>query len=168
MLKNKIISPVVIALTIILTATTCKKEKNPHTTVNGTVTEYGSNKPIAGATVYIERADAGAVSAQAYSLFLTTKSDVDGKYSFSFDYEDAYQYEITAQDGGVHFQSEHHGIQKGENNINIIQYALGYLTLHVKNLNPYDANDHIGIGSTLTGSPIQLYGTDIDTVFTGV
>lgn len=141
----------------------CNKDTSPHTTVNGTVLEFGTNKPIAGATVFLERAAKDAFLSQAYSTYQTFTSDANGKYTFTFDYEEAYKYQVTSTNAS-YYPSEHYTVHLGENSINIIQYPPGYLKLHIKNLS---GSEQIGINAHWYGGPQQFYGMNVDTILIG-
>ena len=139
--------PITFLFFILLSICSCTKDKDLHISITGTVLEYGSNKPIADATIFLERADKDAFLAQAYSTYQTTTSDANGKYAFTFNYESAYKYEVIATDN-IHFQSEYYTVKQGENNINIIQYAPGYLKLHVKNITPFNQTDEFYVNGS--------------------
>lgn len=140
----------------------CKKDKNLNKVIlTGNVYEVGTSVRIPDALITVLRADADAFTSASYHSFMTTNTDNNGNYSLNFDYDDNYKYIMYSSDNGIHFNSDNQSINKGETQINIPQYTISYLSIHLKNTSPFDAYDKIAIYNSV------WWGTDIDTVMFG-
>lgn len=146
----------------------CKKD-SVKTDVTGIVVNTGSTTAVAGALVELLQTDANCIACQGSSI-LNTTSDSKGGFTFNFKAQAGYNYTIKASKNLYYNNAGSGGVavnngQKNNITVSITPYA--WLMLHVKNVSPFGGGDQIGIGG-LSGSPIQLFGSNIDTVFTGL
>ena len=147
--------------------TTCNKDSSA-TSAAGQVIDATTQNAVPNATVYIQKRNTNCFGCNA-GTFAIINADGSGNFSYSFNADKGYAYSVAAAannyfdnlyTGGVGIDSYK------SNNIKVPLQPKAWLKLHIKNATPYDFNDHIGI-SGVWGSPIQLYGMNIDTVFSG-
>jgi len=140
----------------------CKKDVTSNETeVTGIVTEYGTNIPIVGTTVVLQNASVDAFVSYAYSNYLIAKTDVNGKYTLKFTYDNEMKYRIAASNL-IYFDSDYYSVKSGSNLINIQQYPPAWLKGHFKNVNPFDSSDRIDGGSGYFS--LTFYGSTVDTI----
>ncbi len=132
----------------------------PHTIIEGQVLEYGTNEPVENATVLLyKRISTGAFTGTDMRID-TAITNAAGEYSFQ--YEDSGKFGLFAS-ADTYFSTngiEYSNIRsKKMNTRNITLDPMALLELHVKNKNPFDANDYINVNGTLSG---PWHGKDVD------
>lgn len=156
----------------------CRKHKNT-ITINGHIYDpfSGSYVPSANITISSSTLSSGFYNPN-YTDIATTTSDANGAFTFEFDQEKSggYRFYIFKDN---YFDNT---VDVAEENIqpeNIYTptfeiYPSAYIKLHVKNNDPYDANDFIaysydvdnpGCIDCCNNSTIQRYGKTYDTTF---
>lgn len=146
-----------------LSACNRREDRNYRTSVSGTVIDQESLDTIAGATVYILKADPANSSLVAPIETLT--ADSEGKFSYNFTADPYYNYFAFAASGNYLFY-DFGIITKGRSNSLLLKlYKPGYLALHVKNNTPFDNLDKIHIvESDYYNRDIQFSGMTTDTI----
>ena len=149
---------------LFLSVTGCKKDRLK-TTVDGKVQDATTLAGIAGATAYLQKVNPDCFSCQGSKIASVT-ADADGKFQFDFTAEEGYRYSITAE-APKYFNNFYTGgliLDVGKKNHPLVGLQPeAYLKLHIKNTQPFDENDQVGINGEWSGSPEQFYGTSVDT-----
>jgi hypothetical protein len=170
----------IFAFCIILTAFFgCEKDddgdytKDGSTVVRGTVTEFGTNKPVANALVVLNKAAIGGFFQQGGQFFPvdTFFTDINGKFDFKYKSEGRFTEAIQVQQKGF-FDSYiyDNNLQIGSGQINIANVVIkpeAFIRFHIKNVNPAPIGDDLRLsGEWSTGSGDEYEGKYIDTIIT--
>lgn len=128
--KNNIL---LIFLLILLASTSCNKDKNAITVVNGTVINLSENKPLEGAEVDL-RELYGFGSNTGFNVKETIITDANGKFSFEFVATPSRNYRVIINRGDLYLSSVFEEIEKGKTNDVVLKpETLGYLKLILDN-----------------------------------
>jgi hypothetical protein len=121
----------------------CRRNSDNLTEVNGHVYDRETLDSLPGAQVFIiKRSQLNGLATQQGQ----TTASSEGKYSYSFEADNNYNYAVAASYGN-YLIAEYYPVNSGwtNNNVDIFLARPGYLSLHIKNINPFDANDKISI-----------------------
>lgn len=140
----------------------CRRSSDNLTEVNGHVYDRETLDSLPGAQVFIIKRSQvnGLVTQQGQ-----TTASSEGKYSYSFDADNNYDYAVAASYGN-YLVVEYNPVNSGwiNNNVDIYLARPGYLALHIKNINPFDVNDKISIfDSDYVYLEYLFIGTNVDT-----
>lgn len=155
--KSKLITLLCCA-SVVFTWQSCSK--NGSESVEGRVLEYGSNKPIANATVYLMEVKGTFLGPSGSSKIDSTTSDQNGRYKFTY-MDNPYVSEIR---GKANLYYDNHAYIMGTGRklkTDLILDPHAWLRIHVKNVNPVDENDGISF-ETFSCNETGYVGTDID------
>jgi len=155
---------------VVLFGTGCFKFNEPGVSQNitwkGRVLERGTNKPLAKAKIYLYSARSsgfdplggGSGSGSIIDSFYTA---ANGTYSFTYfdNIDDSYSLKGVA-DGYYLGESEGTLGTREDPRTDILLDPYAWIKFHVKNVNPYDDNDEIYIGSSKA-----IVGSRVDTTF---
>ena len=156
----------ILTIVVILSVSSCDNGSDllPYTIIEGKVLEYGTEEPIENAQVVLyEQTSSGTFSTSDLPID-TILTDATGSYSF--------QYNGRGQTGVKAFHDTYFPIsrvpyeniyykQRNVENIILDPYAL--LELHIKNVNPFDGNDRIGLAEFCDESYPEFFGANVDT-----
>lgn len=171
---------------IIVVFASCNKinETVPWTKVEGIVKDYNSSKPIVNVQISVNKITEVSEYQYKSEIIATFMTNENGEYSCQFhaktDGKNSISYSLTASKSSEGYGTgEYQQITKGKKNYNILKLcSIGYLTVHIKNQNPYDNSDEICVcavhpsfqteASSCETPPSSYwckYGTDIDEDF---
>lgn len=145
-----------------LVGTTCRKDKDLHTTIEGTVKDATTLAPIPNATILLLRKESECFSC-SYNLYKTFSADGNGKYFYEFTREKEYSYVAGARAQKYFDDDTQINISIGKNKKDILLHPAAYLKLHIKNTQPVDIYDAIEFQSF--AADYDFYGMAIDTTF---
>ena len=155
--------PFLTLLSFLFLFSACKKDRNSNE-VYGTVTEFGTNKPLAGVTVSFRRCVDVSSDCEP-SVF--TETDASGHYRLSFPNDEGGILRAGPETPPGYFSVNPAPVSLvGENEKNFVLDPHAYLHLRVKNVAPAEELDRIDLGASVSstpGSPISLSGSNIDT-----
>lgn len=162
----------VFILLLLCIAVSCEPE--PQTSdlqngiVNGIVIDKTTNAGIPNAVVYLLGNEGGGTwgggGTPSFQIDQTV-SDANGHFTFHFDYNATLGYYCSAVVDKYFNYYDEVSVDLniiGKNNVEVRLQPIGYLQLHVKSINDYEATDHIDIQA---GNITPLFGGDIDTTF---
>ncbi len=133
----------------------CDDAPEPQNTlVDGIVREYGSKKPLAGVRVRIVQVASGSPTAPlGFETLGVDTTDAAGRYHFELALDKLPDgIYLNVPQGYSPYDTERGGIIKGkQNNIAHDLDPYAYLYFHIKNVNPFNDNDRISGGYTLSG-----------------
>ena len=152
----------------------CQKDSSylgDRTIAEGIITEKGSGKPVANVQMRLRRCTYQVFGSSSCETIDTIRTDTKGFFSFNFQHEKAYEYEIRAVPNAEKYYVVDNDapVEKGRysNKINLLLTPYTILKLRIKNSNPNDNTDAIFI-SPPTGHYIpDIYGTSVDTTIIG-
>ncbi len=151
-------------LLLIITIVSCRRDENEQlaTTANITVLDLETSDSLPYATVVIFKVNKDNTSVITPEHEGT--ADSLGFYSYTFMADEKYYYYATAT-SGTYLIKNYNLISRGaENNIDVKLAKPGYLSIHVKNTSPVDANDKINIFDSNYYLLYQIFdGMNIDT-----
>ena len=134
--KNNIL---LIFLLILLASTSCNKDKNVKTVVNGTVINLSENKPLEGAEVDL-RELYGFASNTGFNVKETTITDANGKFSFDFVATPSRSYRVIINRGDLYLSSVFEKIEKGKTNDVVLKPSIfGYLKMQINSVQGNDS-----------------------------
>ena len=137
-------------------------------TWKGRVLERGTYKPLSKAKVYLYRKTSsgfdplggGSGAGALIDSFYTAN---DGSFSFTYFSDIAYTYSLKGVADGYYLgESEGTLGTRKDPRTDILLDPMAWVKFHVKNVNPYDEYDDIGINNSCISS---FYGERIDTNF---
>lgn len=145
----------------------CKKERIGDTTLSGRILEYGTENPIAGATVYLGHCISEGIFEPVYcvikdSLIVGT----DGWFEFTIEEKFDGDYIVDATAPG--YEGSEFGLiatnPGDQREGDIILDPFSWLSIHVHNVNPQDENDNIEIGGSWGGGASDdiFFGTQVN------
>jgi hypothetical protein len=158
-LKSNLFS-LLFCVLIALTGQGCNK--NGSESVEGRVLEYGTNKPIANATVYLMEVKGTFLGPSGSSKIDSTTSDHEGRYKFTY-MDNPYVSEIR---GKANLYYDNHAYIMGtgkklKTDLKLDPHA--WLRIHLKNVNPVDSADFLSVGLNPTDCAKGFRGMNIDT-----
>ncbi|HEV7231528.1 MAG TPA: carboxypeptidase-like regulatory domain-containing protein [Bacteroidia bacterium] len=145
----------------------CKKTQRTH--VDGSTKDASNLNTISGATVYLKQRDPNCSSCFSGTNVSQTRSDANGKFTFDFNANNGYLYNVSATADKYlnNLSSGGSNLANGQDNeVNIQLQPAGFLKIHVKNTSPHDAWDVLWMHSVLGTDSAAFKGISIDTSFT--
>ncbi len=153
-----------LTLTFLFLFSACKKDPYKYE-VSGTVTEYGTNTPIAGAEVYLFdcTTDGSSTFCDTAQILIT---DAAGRYKSPF-LSQAGRFPMVSAFVPQYFPSGQHFIrEQNDNEIDFVLDPFAWLSVRVFNEAPageFDRIDYTYQAWTLTGSPREIcIGQNVD------
>lgn len=146
----------------------CKKDSGK-TTIEGIVFETSASNRVGGATVYLMAQSNDCLTCPVGAIKSTTTNNA-GEFDFTFEAEDGVSYKLVAKKD-KYFENaivESPLIENGRKNKkkDLHIYPEGFIRLHVKNTQPFDGNDEIGIRVKYGyGGGYSFGGSMVDTTF---
>ena len=164
MRKNNLFSLLLLLAMFTATGISCKKNNGPRI-VEGKVQNSTTSEGIAGATVYLMQRNPDCFSCQGTKIANTT-ADSEGNFHFEFTPEEGFRYSIGAE-ASKYFNNYYKGGESFDHYEKESLMTVGldpeaWLKIHIKNTQPVDGTDHIGINLFLGGG-VGYYGTHVDT-----
>ena len=136
-----------------------KLKDSRYTRIEGQVLEYGSNKPLAGAEIFLQESIYESWSGGGnYITIDTFYSDNEGKYSIEFQHlpsTDSYNvsYQVEAHSFWYYPETKSMEIGYGHRR-NIILDPYSWIKIHIKNMNPYNLSDKMATSGPWGGGGI--------------
>ena len=127
------------------------------TTVEGKVTEIGSNKPIANAQVNLRSLPGGSTTA-LYRTDTTVYTDANGNYAFSFDADKERSYEVQPKLELYNNTNKYKPVTSNrKNKIDLELDAYAWVRVHIINEPPLDTVLYVGFNG-FENPPNGIYG----------
>ena len=144
-----------------------KLKDSRYTKIEGQVLEYGSNKPLVGAEVFLQEAIYAPFSGGGnYITIDTFYTDNEGKYSIEFLHlpsTDSYNVSYQVEAHSFWYYPETKSMETGYGHRrNIILDPFGWIKVHLKNVNPFDNKDYLF--TSIEGGGGHYYGKEIDLI----
>jgi hypothetical protein len=115
----------------------CKKDKLQRTTAEGVVIDVTTQQPVSGALVQLLTQKREILTYGGYSLVDSVRTDKDGKFSFSFQADDDFMYDLQAKAKRYIEQGDLTGVINGKkNNKTLFLQPEAFLKAHIKRLTP--------------------------------
>ena len=154
---------ILLTLTFLLLFSACKKKEIPtERRVFGQVTEFGTDIPIAEATIELYSSGTDGIGSSTL-LEKTVTTDQNGRFEMNFATEDISSVAVKAD---KYFDSIEHFLNPGKDNEeNFVLDPHAWLHLQVKNVAPADEFDRINLSSSVSstpGSPENLIGVEVN------
>jgi hypothetical protein len=142
-------------LAILVFATACNKDKLQHTSAEGKVVDTTTQQPITNALVKLVTQKKQFLGYGGYSVVDSMRSDTEGKFSFSFEADDDFVYDLQAKATHHIDQGTLIGIINGEkNNKDFPLQPEAFLKIKFINVPPLDTIQNISmVVNTLTPPP---------------
>lgn len=138
----------------------CNKSDNH--SWEGRVLEYGSNKPVANATVYlVEKSGSDILGPVGSSTVDSITTGADGKFKFKFIDGPVAHYIRGKADLYYETELSRNGNSPSKTKTDLILDPHAWLRIHVKNVNPVDENDAIAF-ETFSCNETGFVGKAID------
>lgn len=161
------ISKIILFFCALIFLTSCRKDQSGPTKVSGRVLfeNNTSNHPVGVSKVFLHRLDPSCFSCGGAGIIDTFYSNTDGSYSFTFNADENYGYSVSAWNSSCFENYRDISIEKGEKNkVDITLSPIGYLRLFIKNINPENESDYIGVSNTYENGGVYYFlGTTVDT-----
>jgi hypothetical protein len=151
-------------LLLIVTIASCRNDESEQlpTTANVTVMDLETSDSLPFATVIIFKVNKDNTS--IVTPVHEATSDSLGYYSYTFMADERYYYYATATSGSYLIKNYNLISRGAQNNIQVKLAKPGYLSIHLKNTSPVDANDEINIFDSNYYLLYQIFeGMAIDT-----
>jgi len=134
-----------VTIAFLIAITSCKKESKT-TEVKATVIDETTGARLAGATVFLQRENPDCFSCQAGTISMFT-ADANGMVTFDFEHQREFIYSLTASHTGNYWDIfTRVTLTKGEKNTKTLPLTpKAYIRVFIKNVNPYDGDDKIGL-----------------------
>jgi hypothetical protein len=140
----------------------CNKSDNH--SWEGRVLEYGSNKPVANATVYlVEKSGSGILGPVGSSTVDSLITGTDGKFKFKFIDGPVAHYIRGKADLYYETELSRNGNSPSKTKTDLILDPHAWLRIHVKNVSPVDSADFLSIGLNPGDCPKGFPGMTVDT-----
>ena len=158
-------------LTSLLILNSCHKEEQYiRTKVHGVIKDYYSEQPIANATVGVYRNNS-FFNPYVDDTVATTLTNHDGEYEIKFHArkEDEFGYAVYVNKEPEGYNEIYHEEikKRHSNNYNFNVKGRAWLSVHVKNISPYDEHDYIKITAwPAQYGRLEAYGVSVDTNIT--
>jgi len=135
----------------------CKKD-DPITTIQGRITEYGTNKPIEGARIYLLCYNGAIFGGSSSTLGDSIVTDANGEFHREYPQDDVCDgsYMVVWKEG--YFKRDGLGVTTGVNNVNIALDPEAWLKLVTIPDGETNYN-HIGIGGDFRCETWAINGT---------
>jgi hypothetical protein len=145
----------------------CRKEPLSDTTsVEGTVMEFGTKKPMPNVLVYVRKLVSASGWTEQWELQDSTRTDANGQYRISFKPENL-TYQVMLKRPAL-YAGGYSGKLLGSGKKELQDFVLnppGWLKIRVQNVNPFNARDTIWFWGTDMGGALYM-GTDVDKIYT--
>ena len=151
--------------TLLMLAECRKPDKTTYIKTSGKVLEFGSNKPIKNAKVGIYEEGGEFLGSTWTKLVDTTRTDATGAYHFDKgNLDKGSSFFISAVADKYYTYDPNNYLVTGQEvtNLNIVLDPFAWIKVHVKNVNPFDDNDRIGLGNGIGTLQIFYTGTNIE------
>ena len=129
----------------------------------GRILEKGTNKPVPNADIFLyeHELDGDLWGGSPRILTNSYKADGEGWYQFTFNDLAKHGYEIQVV-ANEYYESKKMSPNEvnGVSKMDVVLDSYAWIKFHVKNVNPYDDNDEIYIGSSKA-----IVGSRVDTTF---
>ena len=158
-------------LTSLLILNSCHKEEQYiRTKVHGVIKDYYSEQPIANATVGVFRYNT-SYDPHIEDTVATTLTNINGEYEIVFHAlrEEKYVYFVFVnKESGGYNESYFDQIKKRHSNdLSYNVKGRAWLSVHVKNITPFDEHDYIKISAwPAQYGGLEAYGVSVDTNIT--
>lgn len=145
----------------------CKKEMKK-TVVDGIVRDFITGNPLGGVEVYLMEGESSAIQTLINNhIFKSMVTSSDGKFHFEFKALREKLYGMEYQKPSeCYYDKSSYKVNTGEkNSIDLKLHSVTTLYIHVKNVSPFDTNDHICfvMNPDVTGCLTSgLYGMSVD------
>ncbi len=124
--------------------TSCKKESKT-TQVKGFVIDETTGVRLVGARVFLTKQNTDCFSCQGTTIAMEI-ADANGMYGFDFEHEQGFTYRLAANHTNYWDVVNGPNLTKGEKNTKIIGLTpKAYIRVFIKNVNPYDGDDKLGL-----------------------
>lgn len=158
----------------------CKKNREPEpVTFSGNISDNVQGIPVANATVKIklQQSASNSVFNSGFNTVATTTTDPSGNYSITFSPENPITYKVVVEKNlyyGKEVEISSDIASAGTNTVtNFGIDPIGWFKIHIKNTNPFDADDQIlyqntsenGCTSCCNNLAVGLSGMSVDTSF---
>ena len=166
-LKNSVL----LLFLVVLLGSGCFKQDpaiSENITWKGRVLERGTNKPLSKAKVYLYRKTSsgfdplggGSGAGALIDSFYTAN---DGSFSFTYFSDISYSYSLKGVADGYYLgESEGTLGTRKDPRTDILLDPMAWIKFHVKNVNPFDEYDNIGINGDCIGA---LTGDRVDSTY---
>jgi hypothetical protein len=144
----------------------CRKEAVSNVTViEGTVTEYGTRKPLSNVLVYVRKSSESNGWNLIWTLQDTVRTDKDGRYriQFLYDFPSIYEAAIVRPPSYEGFSGGVALYQGKTTTYDFILNPPGWLKLRVQNVHPVNQNDTLiiwGVGAL----DKYIHGIGVDSI----
>ncbi|MEY4937855.1 MAG: hypothetical protein RIS64_4214 [Bacteroidota bacterium] len=142
----------------------CRKEPLSDTTsVEGTVMEFGTKKPMPNVLVYVRKLVSSSGWTETWILQDSTHTDLNGRYQIAFKPENA-TYQVMLRRPAL-YAGASSGKLLGSGKKELQDFILdppGWLKIRVQNVNPVNQKDSLIIG---WGVDRTFVGDRVDTIF---
>jgi len=144
---------IILFITAILIAASCHKDPGPFTV---------SNQPVADARVYLlaHEKDGGFWGGSPSFFIDTTIADDNGKFSFAPEKNDDWGYSCMAEKELYFLGDEYTADGDYALTVTAYLYPKAWLSVHIKNIMPFNESDKIAINGAFT---ISFVGIEVDT-----
>jgi hypothetical protein len=143
----------------------CRKESNNFVKVSGKVLEFGSNKPIANAKVAVYEEGGAFLGSTWTKLVDSTHTDANGFYRIEkSNIDNASSFYVAAAANKYYTFDPTKYVATGQDVMNndIVLDPFAWIKVHVKNVNPFDDKDKIGLGNGIGTLQIFHIGKNIE------
>jgi hypothetical protein len=142
----------------------CRKEPlSDMTTLEGSVVEYGTKKPIPNAVLKLNKSTGRSGWVVNWETIDTFRTDLNGNYKYSFKHETFGNYELVLRRPPLYGGDINGNVINGKTTQrNFVLNPPFWLNIRVQNINPLSQKDTIIVSSGAIYS--ILVGTKIDTL----
>ncbi len=151
----------ILALLVLIVFSSCRKEGSTGPRIwEGRVLEYGSDKPVAGARVYLWEGSSEWWGQSSEYRIDSTESAADGSFRFSYERVGGRYYRIT---GGAdqYYPGEAFLERTSSTRADLVLDPYAWVRIHVKNVNPVNENDFLSL-NTNSCSERAFLGMSVD------
>lgn len=127
--------------------------------LNGKIVEHTNSNGINNVSVYIQKSTAGT----DYFIIDSTKSNINGAFSFNFDYSNESSYKLTIFSKDYYTDATHLVVEDQTQNLEIKLQPLSYILFKIKNVAPALINDELNFSLQMNYfSGWRFKGSNID------
>jgi hypothetical protein len=143
----------------------CDRDYNGPTVVQGRVTEFGTNAPVEGATVYFSSAaSSGTWGSPNYLEFDSTLTDADGRYKATLTGDDNLNLiDLVVYKEGYDVRKNIGALPRKINDVDVTLDPFGWLRIYFKNTQHIYST--LRVSSELCTTVNDYYGWEVDTNF---
>ena len=147
----------------------CQKDSTiTYIKVSGKVLEFGSNKPVKNAKVGIYEEGGAFLGSTWTKLVDTTRTDANGVYRLEKDNLDkgsSFFISVVADKYYAYDPNSYLATGRNVTNNNIVLDPFAWISMHVKNVNPFDDRDSILLGDVVGTIPMTHVGRNIELTY---